>query len=130
MMLYSPVILTVALIIFLASVFRSAFGFGESLIAVPLLAIVMPLQMAVPLSVLISVTIAGVVVIQDHKKIHFESAGSLIIYALTGIPIGLWLLVHMPGYQVKLLLGLVITAFAIYLLTGSRLKELKQDNRW
>ncbi len=129
-MLYSPVILTVELIIFLATVFRSTFGFGESLIAVPLLTMVMPLQMAVPLSVLISVTIAGVVVIQDHQKIHLKSAGSLIIYALIGIPIGLWLLMHVPGYLVKLLLGLVIIAFAIYLLTGSQLKELKHDNKW
>ena len=129
-MLYSPVILIVALIIFVATIFRSAFGFGESLIAVPLLAIIMPLQVAVPLSVLISVTIAGFVVIQDHKKIHFKSAGVLIIYALMGIPLGLWLLVHVPECQVKLLLGLVIITFATYLLTGSRLKELKQDNQW
>ena len=127
-MLFSPVILIVTLIIFFATVFRSAFGFGESLVAVPLMAIVMPLQMAVPLSVLISVTIAGVVIIQDHKKIHLKSAGGLIVYALMGIPIGLWLLVHMPGWPVKFLLGLVIIAFAIYLLTGSRLKELTQDN--
>jgi uncharacterized membrane protein YfcA len=130
MMLFSPVILTVALIIFVATVFRSAFGFGESLIAVPLLAMVMPLQVAVPLSVLISVTIAGFVVVQDHKRIHLKSAGSLIVYALIGIPIGLWLLVHAPQYQVKLVLGLVIITFAIYLLTGSRLSELKQDNQW
>jgi hypothetical protein len=126
----SLVIPSVALIIFIATIFRSAFGFGESLVAVPLLATVMPLQVAVPLSVLISVTIAGFVVIQDHKKIHFKSAGVLIVYALMGIPIGLWLLVHVPEYQVKLLLGLVIIIFAIYLLTGSRLKELKQDNQW
>jgi uncharacterized membrane protein YfcA len=130
MMLFRPIILTVALIIFLATIFRSAFGFGESLIAVPLLAIIMPLQVAVPLSVMMSVTIAAFVVVQDHKKIHLKSAGGLIIYALMGIPIGLWLLVNVPEYPVKLLLGLVIMAFAIYLLTGSRLKELKQDNRW
>jgi len=130
MMLYNTVILLVALIIFVATVFRSAFGFGESLIAVPLLAIVMPLQVAVPLSVLVSVTIAGFVVVQDHKKIHFKSAGGLIIYALIGIPIGLWLLVNVPEYPVKLSLGALIIAFAVYLLTGSRLSELKQDNRW
>lgn len=130
MMLSLPVILSVALIIFLATIFRSAFGFGESLIAVPLLALVMPLQVAVPLSVLISVTIAGFVVAQDHKKIHFKSAGGLIIYALIGIPMGLWLLVHLPEFQVKLLLGLVIIVFAAYLLTGSRLKELTQDSQW
>ena len=128
-MFLSTVILTVALIIFVATVFRSAFGFGESLVAVPLLAMVMPLKTAVPLSVLISVTIAGFVVIQDHNKIHLKSAGSLIIYALMGIPLGLWLLVKVPVYPVKLLLGLVIMAFAIYLLIGKELKELSRDSR-
>jgi hypothetical protein len=59
-----------------------------------------------------------------------KSASGLIIYALIGIPIGLWLLVRVQEFGVKLLLGVVITAFAAWLLTGSRLKELKQDNRW
>ncbi|MDB5158377.1 MAG: permease [Mucilaginibacter sp.] len=62
-MLFTPVILQIVLIIFAATVFRSAFGFGESLIAVPLLALFIPLSVAVPLSVLISVTIAGFVVV-------------------------------------------------------------------
>lgn len=117
-------------IVFVATVFRSAFGFGESLVAVPLLALLMPLDVAVPLSVLLSVTIAGFVVVQDHKKIHFKSAANLIIYALLGIPAGLWLLTHVPELPVKVFLGLVILAFAGYLLSGTRLKELKSDNAW
>lgn len=129
-MFFSPVIVTVILIVFFATIFRSAFGFGESLIAVPLLAIVMPLKTAVPLSVLISVTIAGFVVIQDHKKIHLKSAGGLIVYALVGIPIGLWVLVTVPAYPVKLLLGLVIMVFSIYLLVGKQLMELSHDSKW
>jgi len=128
-MLFTPVILQIVLIIFAATIFRSAFGFGESLIAVPLLALFIPLSVAVPLSVLISVTIAGFVVVQDRKKIHFKSAGGLIIYSLIGIPMGLWLLVHVEEYWVKLILGVVIIAFSIYLLSGSHLEELKQDSQ-
>jgi uncharacterized membrane protein YfcA len=69
-------------IIFFATIFRSAFGFGESLIAVPLLALLMPLNVAVPLSVLVSITIAVIVVVQDLNKIHFLSAGGLIGFTL------------------------------------------------
>jgi len=122
-------LLPVILIIFVATIFRSAFG--ESLVAVPLLALFMPLEMAVPLSVLISVTIAGFVVVQDRKKIHLKSAGRLILYAVIGIPLGLWLLVHAEESLVKLFLGAIIAIFAIYLLSGSRLKELTADDeRW
>ena len=57
--------LQVLIVIFFATLFRSAFGFGESLIAVPLLALFIPLKVATPVSVLVSITIAAVVVVQE-----------------------------------------------------------------
>ena len=118
----------ILLVIFIATLFRSAFGFGESLVAVPLLALWLPLNIAVPLSVLVSVSIAGVVVVQDWKKIHFKSAGGLIVFTLIGIPIGLLLLTHTDERSVKIALGLIIVAFSIYLLIGKQLSELKTDS--
>lgn len=73
-------------IVFFATLIRSAFGFGEALIAVPLLAFFMPLQAAAPLAVLLSITIAGIVVIQDWKQIHFLSAGWLLLATLRVYP--------------------------------------------
>ncbi len=57
--------LDVLLIVFLATLIRSAFGFGEALIAVPLLALFIPLKVAAPLAVLLSITVAAVIVAQD-----------------------------------------------------------------
>jgi uncharacterized protein len=54
--------LQVVLIVFVATVIRSSFGFGEALIAVPLLAFCIPLRVAAPLGVLVSIMVAGVVV--------------------------------------------------------------------
>lgn len=127
-MVFNTLTANILTVIFIATIFRSAFGFGESLIAVPLLAIWIPLNIAVPLSVLISVTIAGIVVIQDWNKIHFKSAGGLIGFTLIGIPLGLLLLVKMDERVVKAVLGVVISLFSVYLLTGKQLKELKKDN--
>jgi uncharacterized membrane protein YfcA len=115
-------------VIFVATIFRSAFGFGESLVAVPLLALWLPINVAVPLSVLVSITIAGVVVIQDWGKIHFRSAGGLILSTLIGIPIGLLLLTGVNERIAKTILGFAVIAFSVYLLTGKKLKELKTDN--
>src|SRR5438093_4167617 len=42
-------IVWVLAVIFLATLIRSAFGFGEALVAVPLLALLMPVEEAVPL---------------------------------------------------------------------------------
>jgi uncharacterized protein len=127
-MLFNALIVQVLSVIFIATVFRSAFGFGESLVAVPLLALWLPLNVAVPLSVLVSVTIALVVVVQDWNKIHFRSAGGLILYTLIGIPLGLLLLLYINERVVKAVLGAVITIFSIYLIAGKELKELKRDN--
>ena len=99
-------------IIFIATLVRSTFGFGESLIAVPILSFFIPIEQAVPLSVLISIFIAAVVVIQDHKQIQYKSATGLILYAILGIPIGLLLLVYGNVSPVKITLGILTTLFA------------------
>jgi uncharacterized membrane protein YfcA len=127
-MFLSAITTHILLIIFVATIFRSAFGFGESLVAVPLLALWIPLNIAVPLSVLLSITIAGIVVVQDWKKIHLRSAGGLIAFTLIGIPIGLVLLINIDEQIIKAALGCIIITFSIYLLAGKQLTELKTDN--
>ena len=51
--------------VFIATLVQSTFGFGQAIIAVPLLALTIPLRIVTPLVVLISITIGTVVVIQD-----------------------------------------------------------------
>ncbi|MBN8727807.1 MAG: sulfite exporter TauE/SafE family protein [Xanthomonadales bacterium] len=116
-------------IIFLATFIRSAFGFGEALVAVPLLALIMPIEIAAPVAVLVSITVAVVAVAQDWRHVHFRSAGVLFASTCVGIPIGLWLLTAVPGQTVKTVLAVVIIAFsAIFLFDRSR-AMLKTD-RW
>jgi hypothetical protein len=116
-------------VIFIATLIRSAIGFGEALVAVPLLALRIPLQIAAPLAVLVSVTIAALIVVQDWKKVHFRSAGWLLIPTLFGIPIGLWLLINPHQQLVKLLLAASIICFAVYFLSRTHLPELKHDSK-
>jgi uncharacterized protein len=117
----------VVAVIFVATLIRSAFGFGEALVAVPLLALLMPVEVAVPLAVLLSITVAGVVVIQDWRKIQLRSAGWLILFTLFGIPCGLLVLTTVTEVVVKAILGTVIIAFSLYCLFRRRLIELKTD---
>jgi uncharacterized protein len=121
--------LLIVLILLIASLIRSAFGFGEALIAVPLLAFFIPLEVAAPLAVLVSITIATIVVIQDWRKIHLLSAGWLLLATVFGIPLGLALLKSRHQLLVKGMLGGIIVAFAIYSLIGRAAVELKNDHR-
>src|SRR5690348_6521678 len=120
-------ILPVLAVVFLATLIRSAFGFGEALVAVPLLALIIPVEVAVPLAVLLSVTVAGVIIAQDWRKVHVGSAGRLVVATLFGIPLGLWLLTAVAEHAVKAILAIIIISFSTYCLLGRRRFELHDD---
>jgi hypothetical protein len=122
-------ILPILVIIFVATLIRSAFGFGEALIAVPLLAFFMPVKVAAPLAVLVSITIAAVVVAQDWRHIQVRSAGWLVLSTLFGIPLGLLLLTRTPEHWIKLVLGGLILLFALFCLAGRIRFRLHHDSR-
>lgn len=119
----------VVLVVFFATFIRSALGFGEALVAVPLLAIFMPLSIAAPLAVLVSITIAAVVVVQDWRKIHLESTGWLVGATLFGIPVGLFLLTSPHQQAVRIALAIFLIAFAAFSLLGKKPPELAHDSR-
>lgn len=114
---------------FVATLIRSAFGFGEALVAVPLLAFSIPLGVAAPLAVLVSITVAGIVVLQDWKKIHLQSTGWLVFSSLFGIPLGLLLLTSSHQRMVKGALAVIIMMFSAYSLIGRTPFELQRDSR-
>jgi uncharacterized membrane protein YfcA len=122
------VTLEILVVVFVATLIRSAFGFGEALIAVPLLALCIPLQVAAPLAVLLSITIAAIVVVQDREKIYLSNAGWLIAATLPGLPLGLLLLTSTHQQAVKCALGAVILLFAAFSLFG-RPPLLRDDHR-
>ena len=121
--------LPVLVILFLATLIRSSFGFGEALVAVPLLAFVMPVETAAPLAVLVSITVAIVAIAQDWRHIHVRSAGWLVVSTLAGTPLGLVVLHWVDGRVVKVLLAVVIAVFSGYSLLGRTRATLSDDRR-
>lgn len=121
--------LYIVLVVFLATLIRSTFGFGEALIAVPLLALVIPIGVAAPVAVLLSITIAAVVVAQDWRKMHLRSIGWLLMPTFVGIPLGIALLKSTHQQIVKASLAILIMAFSGYFLLGRKTPELREDSR-
>jgi uncharacterized membrane protein YfcA len=117
----------VVAVVFLATLVRSTFGFGEALVAVPLLALFIPVSEAVPLATLVSVVVAAVVVLQDPDQIHLGSSARLVLATAVGIPLGLWLLAAGADAAVKAVLGAVLVAFSAFCLAGGVRAELKSD---
>jgi uncharacterized protein len=120
-------VLAVAAVIFLATLIRSALGFGEALVAVPLLALVIPVEIAAPLAVLVSITVAGIVLVQDWHHVHIGSALRLILATLPGIPLGLLMLTAVAEQIVKAVLAVVIIGFSAYCLLRRTPFQLKDD---
>jgi len=116
-------------VVFLATLIRSSFGFGEALVAVPLLSLRLPVQVAVPLAVLLSITVAGMIVAQDWRHVQWRSAGSLVFFTLFGIPIGIELLKVATEGHIKMALAIVLIGFSLYSLLGRMPARLKSD-RW
>ena len=126
---HASVAVFVMCVVFFATFIRSALGFGEALIAVPILVLKIPLEIAAPLAVLISITIAALIVAQDWRKVDTRSAGWLLLSTLFGIPLGLMLLMNPHQRMVKLILALVILCFAMYSLTLARSAHLKSESK-
>jgi uncharacterized membrane protein YfcA len=121
--------LHVVAVVLLATLIRSSFGFGEALVAVPLLALRIPVNVAAPVAVLMSITIAAVVVAQDWRRIHVRSAGWLTVPTFLGIPLGIYLLTSSHQSAVKIALALIIIGFSAWSLVGKNPPRLEEDSR-
>ena len=115
-------------VVFAATLIRSTLGFGEALVAVPLLALRLPLSVAAPLAVLVSLAMAAVIVAQDWQHVQLRSATRLILAALPGIPLGILLLAEGNEHAVKLVLGIIIIGFSVYSLAERRALHLREDH--
>jgi hypothetical protein len=122
-----PSTLGVVVILFIAVLTRSTFGFGEALVAMPLLALVLPVEVAAPLVAFVSTTTSAAVLAQDWRSVHARAAGRLLAASLVGIPLGLLLLTQADERIVKAALALVIIGFSGFCLLGQRPLALHGD---
>jgi uncharacterized membrane protein YfcA len=122
-----PYLLTIV-IVFAASFARSALGFGDALIAMPLLVLVVGLRTAAPLVALVATTIAIVILWRNWQAVDFRVSWRLILASCLGIPIGLLLLTNISEQRMQAVLGVLLITFALYNLLQPRL-VIRQD-RW
>ena len=117
----------VLVVVIAATLIRSTLGFGEALVAVPLLALRLPVSVAAPLAVLVSIVVAAMIVAQDWRAVDVRSAGLLVVASLFGIPLGLLLLVRGNDHLVKVILGVIIAGFSAYSLANRNGLRLAED---
>jgi hypothetical protein len=116
--------LAVGAILSVSTFVRGTLGFGNALLAMPLLALMLGIRVATPLVALSSFTIAMLMLLGNWRDVELQSAWRLVLASFLGIPLGLWLLQGAPEALVKGLLGVVLVLFGLFNLTTLRLPRL------
>jgi uncharacterized membrane protein YfcA len=117
--------LLVIAILFLSTLTRSALGFGDAVIAMPLLVVILGTQKATPLVAFMGFTIAITILARDWRDVDIKAAWRLIVSSLVGIPIGILFLKGAPEQLVKGILGGVLVLFGLYNLISPQLPKLQ-----
>jgi len=95
------VVSVVVLIIFLSTLVRSTFGFGNALIAMPLLALVIGVKEATPLVALVGLVISLIMLLREWRALVWKDTLVLLISSLAGLPLGIYLLTAFPESVVR-----------------------------
>jgi uncharacterized membrane protein YfcA len=112
-------------VLFLSTLVRSALGFGDALVAMPLLALLLGVRTATPLVALAASTVAVVILLRHWRGVDARAAWRLILSSLVGIPFGLLALKHAPEAYVKAALGALLVLYGLYGLLAPALPEVR-----
>ncbi len=115
------------LVIFFSALIRSTFGFGDAMIAMPLLALFMDLDIATPLLGLCAITYSSLILYKEWRRVKIKDVIVLIITAFIGIPIGIYFLKGNYDSILKIILGSIIVLFSLFNLFKPKLFFLKND---
>ena len=124
--------LVMALVFFLSALVTSFAGFGFAMISVPLLAILLPVKLAVALQFPYSM---GLFMYQAwHYREHFkwDYARPFFGGALVGLTIGAFVLNYLPEVQLKRLLAVIVALVVVFNFTGAnrRISDRFSQSPW
>ena len=129
LVLDEPHIVWIGLIVSIALFTRAAIGFGDGVIAVPLLSLMINVSEAVPLILFISTLMSVVALWKDRAHVQFGSLKRSAGMALLGFPFGILLLGMTDNELVKGVLGCLLIILAVWFLSPVRKIQLKA-NGW
>ncbi len=118
-------ILYVLIVVFISGLVRSALGFGDALLSMPLLAYALGIRTATPLVALIAATNAVVILFGNWQQVELKATRRLIISSVLGLPLGLFMLKNAPEKLVMDGLGILLVLFGLAYLALPSLPQLR-----
>jgi uncharacterized membrane protein YfcA len=118
-----------ALVLVIAYAVRSSAGFGGQVVAVPLLALVLPLPVMVSAVVVLTVLASLTHWARDWRHIWWREIARLLPYTLTGIFAGLYLLQEVEIRVLTRAFGVFVILYACFALATAA-RPLRIPPRW
>lgn len=110
--------------VFLGSLMRSTFGFGDAVVSMPLLALLpIPYPVAVAIVGLVGFTVALFFAFSGWKDKDPVVLKKMSFATVAGIPFGLLLIRFASQRWISLFLGILLMAYALYFLFGPKSQQ-------
>ncbi|MHB1950269.1 MAG: sulfite exporter TauE/SafE family protein [Acidiferrobacteraceae bacterium] len=122
--LTTPEVLIGSAVVLAAFVIRGVSGFGSGIIAVPPLALMLPLHMVVPAVTLLNYIASLRLGVRDLKHIAWRELAPLAPSSLAGILIALYLF-RIRSSALTLALGVFVIGFGLYTLLNTRVRRAR-----
>jgi len=108
------ILLLLCIIALLAGLTQGISGFGSVLLSLPLLAIFIDIKTVIPLTALFAMVLTTILLIQLWKNVEWRSVYPLLIGAVFGIPVGVFLLKRLDRDCIQIILGVTLLLFSFY----------------
>ncbi|PRQ08054.1 sulfite exporter TauE/SafE family protein [Enhygromyxa salina] len=111
----SPALISAVLgVILIAMLLRAVFGFGDAMFAIPLLAALIGLERGAPVLALAGTAIALLLVRERPSAIETWTVARLLLGAVAGVPLGLYVLVALPPVWAHRGLAVLLLGFGAW----------------
>lgn len=107
-------VVSAALIVSLAYTVYGLTGFGSSITAMPLLVLFMPLQLALPMMLILDLFAGLMVGLRHRRSADLRELMRLMPYVLIGMALGVTVLVNAPEAVLLLVLGIFILSYSAW----------------
>lgn len=117
-----PIIFGIAFFVYAAT------GFGGGLVAMPLITPLIGIGMASPLFALVSLTSEGFMLFRNRRQLRLQSVWKLSLASMIAIPPGIALARALPEHTVLLILGTIVSGYALYSLIHPHIPQITNTN--
>lgn len=117
-----PIIFCIAFFIYAAT------GFGSGLVAMPLITPLIGISVASPLFALVALTGEGIMLFRNRRELRLQAVWKLMLASLVSIPFGIALAHALDEHLVLLLLGTVVSGYALYSLFHPHIPQITNTN--